>query len=206
MKEERVRESYDRLLAIRASGETDRSNCLTPENLQDLLDRKGLDDDRLRRLDHVMACPFCLPEFELLRSVARAKPKSSGPWITALAAAVTLLIGGTAVWRIEALRRHTVSRGDEGGVAVVSPAENIAVAPPPSFAWHPVADAAGYRVELRTLAGDIVWQWTGKDTATSVPAGVLPNTAADYRWAVVAELANGERVRSNMQHLRLAAP
>jgi len=78
MNEEPLRKSYDRLLAIRASEDADRSGCVLPEDLQRLLDRSGSEEDRLRLLDHVMACPYCLSEFELLRSVRDAGP-GSGP-------------------------------------------------------------------------------------------------------------------------------
>ena len=71
MNEGSLRKTYDRLLAIRVSGE-ERSDCLAPEAMQSLLDRSGPEDERLGRLDHIMACPHCLAEFELLRSVRGA--------------------------------------------------------------------------------------------------------------------------------------
>jgi hypothetical protein len=206
MREERVRESYDRLLAIRASGDTDRSNCLTPERLQELLDRRGPDEDRLRKLDHVMGCPFCLPEFELLRSVAKATPGPTGMWVTVLAAVVTLLIGGAVVWRIEALKQNGATSGDEGGITLLSPPADARVSAPPSFAWRPVPGVSDYRVEVLTSTGDVVWQWVGKDTTMAVPAGVLPDTSADYRWAVVAESSSGEHLRSAMRRFTVSAP
>jgi hypothetical protein len=73
--ERTLRKTYDRLLAIRVSGE-ERADCLSPEAMQSLLDRTGSDDQRLEMLDHVMACPHCLAEFELLRSVRRASEAS----------------------------------------------------------------------------------------------------------------------------------
>ena len=203
MKEERVRESYDRLLAIRASGDTDRSNCLTPEGLQDLLDRKGPAEDRLRNLDHVMGCPFCLPEFELLRSVAKARPSRTSLWVTLLAAALTVLIGGAVVWRIEALKQE---RGGEGAITLLGPPADARVSAPPSFAWRPVPGVSDYRVEVLASTGDVVWRWVGKDTTVAVPAGVLPDTSAGYRWEVVAESSSGEQVRSATRRFTVSAP
>jgi hypothetical protein len=74
MTDEPLRKSYDRLMAIRAAGDTGRADCLPPEDLQQLLDRSGPEQERLRLLDHVMACPYCQPEFELLRMVRDAAP------------------------------------------------------------------------------------------------------------------------------------
>lgn len=74
MTDEPLRKSYDRLMAMRAAGDAGRADCLAPEDLQRLVDRSGSEEERLRLLDHVMACPYCLSEFELLRSVRDAAP------------------------------------------------------------------------------------------------------------------------------------
>ena len=201
-----MRESYDRLLAIRASGQSDRTSCLTPEELQERLQPGISEEERLRRIDHIMGCPYCLPEFELLRSVAKAEPPRPFPRVTALAAALTLLLGAALVWRVTSTRDDSVLRGDGSPVAIVTPAPDARVVPPASFVWHPVTDVLQYRLEVLTPSGDLVWQHSGTDTTATMPPDVSLQSGADYRWAVVAEFANGERVRSTLQRFKVAAP
>ena len=201
-----MRESYDRMLAIRASGEADRTSCLSPEALQELLQPGISEQERLRRIDHIMGCPYCLPEFELLRSVAKAEPPRPFPRVTALAAALTLLLGAALVWRLSSPRDGSVLRGDGTPIAIESPAPDASVVPPASFVWHPVADAFQYRIEVLTPSGDLVWQHTGADTTATMSSGTPLQAGADYRWAVVAEITNGEHVRSTLQRFKVAAP
>jgi hypothetical protein len=78
MTDRRLRLSYDRLLAIRAETGGDRTACPDVERLQGLVRREEDEDTRLALLDHVMSCPFCQPEFELLRAVLRASGPESG--------------------------------------------------------------------------------------------------------------------------------
>jgi hypothetical protein len=206
MKEERVRESYDRLLAIRASREADRTSCLTPEAIEELLQPGISEEERLRRIDHIMACPYCLPEFELLRSVAKAEPRRPFLRVTALAAALTLLLGAALVWRLSSPRDESVLRGDGAAIAMETPAPDAKVVPPASFVWHPVANVLQYRIEVLTPSGDLVWQHTGTDTTAIMPSDTPLQSGADYRWAVVAEFANGEHIRSTLQRFKIAAP
>jgi hypothetical protein len=42
------------------------------ERLLTLVERSGSEEARLALLDHVMACPHCHAEFELLRAAHRA--------------------------------------------------------------------------------------------------------------------------------------
>ena len=201
-----MRKSYDRLLAIRATGETNRSSCLTPEELQELLQPGISEEERLGRIDHIMGSPYCLPEFELLRSVAKAEPPRPFPRVTALAAALTLLLGAALVWRLTSARDESVLRGDGAPIAIETPAPDANVVPPASFVWHPVTDALQYRIEVLTPSGDLVWQHSGTDTTATIPPDVTLQAGSDYRWAVVAEFASGEHVRSTLQRFKVAAP
>ncbi|MDX2122099.1 MAG: hypothetical protein SF070_13720 [Gemmatimonadota bacterium] len=72
MSDDRLRRSYDMLLAIRADTGDDRGGCPPVERIAGLIRREEDEDSRLALLDHVMACPFCQPEFELLRVAERA--------------------------------------------------------------------------------------------------------------------------------------
>jgi hypothetical protein len=70
--EARLRKSYDRLLAQQAALGDTRLGCPSVEAIAALLARDGDEEARLALLDHVMGCPFCQPEFELLRAARRA--------------------------------------------------------------------------------------------------------------------------------------
>ena len=79
MSDERLRRSYDRLLALRADTGQDRTACPPVERVAALIRREEDEDSRLALLDHVMACPFCQGEFELLRVAARASDEQPAP-------------------------------------------------------------------------------------------------------------------------------
>ncbi len=79
MSDERLRLSYDRLLALRADAGQDRATCPPVERMAALIRREEDEDHRLAVLDHVMACPFCQAEFELLRVAARASGEQATP-------------------------------------------------------------------------------------------------------------------------------
>jgi hypothetical protein len=126
--------------------------------------------------------------------------------VTALAAAITLLLGAALVWRLSAPRDETVLRGDGAAIVMETPAPDASVVPPATFAWHPVPNASQYRIEVLTPSGDLVWQHAGGDTSMVMPSDVPLQRGADYRWTVVAEFANGEHLRSSLQRFRTAAP
>jgi hypothetical protein len=72
MSERRLRLSYDRMLELRAERLPGREGCPELERLLDLINRTGGEEGRLALLDHVMGCPHCQAEFELLRAAHRA--------------------------------------------------------------------------------------------------------------------------------------
>jgi hypothetical protein len=65
------------LLGVRSGEAGDREQCPPIERLAALIRRDEDEESRLALLDHVMACPFCQPEFELLRVAARASGEHS---------------------------------------------------------------------------------------------------------------------------------
>ena len=79
MSDERLRQSYDRLLALRVETTGDRTACPPVERIAALVRREENEDVRLALLDHVMACPFCQTEFELVRSADRASGSHPRP-------------------------------------------------------------------------------------------------------------------------------
>jgi hypothetical protein len=72
MTERRLRQSYDMMLALRAETAPGREGCPEVERLLAVVERSGSEAARLGLLDHVMACPHCHAEFELLRAAHRA--------------------------------------------------------------------------------------------------------------------------------------
>jgi hypothetical protein len=59
------------MLALRAETTPGREACPEVERLLALVERSGSEEARLALLDHVMACPHCHAEFELLRATDR---------------------------------------------------------------------------------------------------------------------------------------
>jgi hypothetical protein len=76
---ERLRQSYDMMLAIRAEAALGREGCPDVERFLALVERSGSEEARLALLDHVMACPHCHAEFELLRATHRASGAHQPP-------------------------------------------------------------------------------------------------------------------------------
>jgi len=74
MSDEKLRLSYDRMVALRSKASSDRADCPDVEVMLSILRREGTDGSRLMHLDHIMACPFCQPEFALLKTVGIAQP------------------------------------------------------------------------------------------------------------------------------------
>lgn len=77
MTERRLRRSYDMMLDLRAATVLGREGCPEVERLLGLVERSGSEEARLTDLDHVMACPHCHAEFELLRAAHRASGEHS---------------------------------------------------------------------------------------------------------------------------------
>jgi hypothetical protein len=60
------------MLSLRAESVPGRERCPELDRLLALVERSGSEEGRLAVLDHVMACPHCHAEFELLRAAHRA--------------------------------------------------------------------------------------------------------------------------------------
>ncbi|HET7240096.1 MAG TPA: hypothetical protein VFI77_02985, partial [Gemmatimonadales bacterium] len=52
--------------------------CVSPEAMLALLEREGLESERLATLEHVMSCPDCHREYEWLAAVGQAATKAGG--------------------------------------------------------------------------------------------------------------------------------
>jgi len=159
-----------------------------PDALVRLVRREGAESDRLAALDHVMQCPECGPDFELLQAIERANPPAARfplPVWLPLAAAVVLAIGTTVWWR--GSREPVVVRGRSGvAPALIDPADSIVAAGRPvTFRWHALPNAAKYRLELLAEDGRVVFSAEGTDTVAAVPDSVRP-APGRYRWLIEA--------------------
>ena len=206
MTEAQLRKSYERILAYRAESGGDRTACPSIEELQALVERQGPEAVRLERLDHVMSCPFCREEFELLRTVRGAAVELTISTRTlALAASVVLVLGAALVWRLGG-RVADTPRGGAEPIVLHSPADGATLPGAPTFVWRPVADAHRYRVELLRPDGTMVWKTELSDTTGAPPDPSLLEPGIEYRWLVEVEASGGVVERSEMHRFSLRGP
>ena len=197
MNDDELRREYQRSAATTALGPHPE-----PDELAVLMGGAMPEPDRLAILEHVLCCPTCGPELDLLRSAsagARAAehrmPMSR--WM-AFAAAALILVGIGAL----TLRGHRVAvpvdvmRGNHAAVAVIEPAAGITVAAPVRLAWHAMDGAQSYRVELLTTRGDVIAAWNTLDTALVIPDSVRISANESYDMWVRAMLADRTEVSS----------
>jgi hypothetical protein len=206
--DERLRELYAAALAGRPSDTAHPA----PEALAALARREGPEADRLATLDHVMSCVECRRDFDLVRSVERAgaeggvagRGAARRSWFmpAALAAGLLLAVGlGRQLLRGPA----DTTRGDEAGaIVLVQPDPDMPAGQPLTFAWHPVAGASRYRLELLDGTGAVAASAATADTsATPESARALP--PGEYQWWVRALMADSRTLRSPLRSLRLTA-
>lgn len=198
MTDERLREIYREALARREGAE--RGACPPPDRLMELVERRGEEAARLATLDHVMACPSCLTEFELLRSVtAAARRRALRPVVAiALAASVVLLVGGGLIVRSVGPREEVpdVLRGEAGEVVLVAPRGRLGAGSPARLVWRAVPNAWRYEVEVLEAGGSPVFSAATGDTLLVVPDSVRLEVERPYSWWVRARLRDGGELRS----------
>lgn len=211
MSDERLRDLYQKAL-VRESG-PGAAECVTPEQLLDLVRREGSEESRLRTLDHVMACQSCRREFDLLRAVEQAgvesgarRPRGQWQWQRlapmALAASVLLALGVAIALNRPGAKPDT-PRGTPGGVTLLAPAARVAPDEPVRFVWQSVRHASRYVLELLegNGGGNVVLSRETSDTAMLLDPQLL-RPGAEYRWWVRALTPAGE-LASPLRPLRL---
>ena len=209
-------ERLQRLYAgrVAARGPAHGAACVAPEAILAVVRREGPEEERLATLEHVMSCAACHREYEWLAAVDQAAEEAG--WGTGagrptwwrrapLALAATLAAAVGLGLLVQGRLRGTPDtvRGDSGAIALIAPAAGTAPAGALTFAWHPLAGASGYVLEVLRPDGAVALADTLADTTATLadPARVLPD--ADYRWWV-RELSDGAEPRgSGLRTLRL---
>jgi hypothetical protein len=195
-----------------ARGGGNRTGCPAPEAIQALARREGDESARLATLDHVMACPDCRSELDLLRSIegagaALVKSEKPAPrrWMMPAALAASLLFAVLVARLALPPRSEDVLRSgpEAAGVVLLAPANEIAAGESVTFAWRPVAGANRYRIEVLTGTGDVAVEAQTQDTSVTLNS-VGQLSAGEYQWWVVA-MTPAPGPRSALRPLRLVA-
>jgi hypothetical protein len=188
-----------------------RAECPTPEALLEALRGGGVEDERLRLLDHALACPACGGELALLHAVsgsgdARGAPAArSFAWrrLAPLAAAASLVLatGVVAVARLQ--ERGGVYRAPpDNGITLLAPGDGAPVsAGPVELAWRPVPGALRYSVEVTAADGLVLFGAESTDTVVTAQLATTPTGA--HSWWVRAHLDDGTERRSPARRLEV---
>jgi hypothetical protein len=197
MNDEELRREYRR-----SSGATPPGPHPEPEELEKLLNGEGAEAERLALLEHVLRCPTCGPELDLLRTAAEgsraAERRAPATRWLALAAAALLMIGiGTLT-----LRGHRVTpsadvlRGRSESISLIEPYAGASIARPVRLAWHRLDGATSYRVELLSKGGELIGTWSTPDTTLAIPDSAHVSANESYDVWVRATLADRTEVSS----------
>jgi hypothetical protein len=183
-----------------------------PDTIAALARREGSEEARLATLDHVMACPECRRDFDLLRAVERAGVESGAAgsfvarrsWLmpAALAASVLLAVGiGRTVLGPSA---EETTRGEVDAIVLMQPDREAVAGDSLTFTWHAVPGATRYELELLDAGGAVAATAATSDTSAAPPAArALP--PGDYGWWVRTTTSDARAVRSAVRPLRLIA-
>ncbi|HKP30534.1 MAG TPA: hypothetical protein VJU15_14075 [Gemmatimonadales bacterium] len=196
MKDSELRAAYHELFRERPAG---REACPSPERIVALIERTTLEEERLATLDHVMGCPACKPDFDLMRTIAegRPAPRRRTAMPLAAAAAVLLLVSGVLLFSV--LRARTPGaagvRGETNGVELISP-RGDAHDRPITFTWRKAAGQARYALEVFTPAGGAVYSKEVNDTSVVLPSTVSLQAGTTYHWGVLVRMSDGSAVRT----------
>lgn len=173
-----------------------------PERLGELVAGTLPEAERLELLEHVLRCPTCGPELDLIRAAsegARAAERRMAPsrWM-ALAAAALILVGIGAL----TLRGHRtvvppdVMRGGHIAVGVIEPVSGSTISSPVTLAWHRLDGAQSYNVELLTERGEVIQAWSTTDTTLALPDSLRLSANRNYDMWVRAMLVDRTEVSS----------
>jgi len=179
-----------------------RATCVAPEQLQQLVERSGSEEERLEILDHVMACPECHRELTLLHAIHAAQPRvvSLTPRQWLAAASLLIALGGGALLSRGLLNSSgdDLIRGDRTrAVTLLAPRGQVAEGGPGTLVWRQVPGAVQYVVEVLDTSNRVLLTKQTADTSVSVPP-----LAAPTLWWVRATLSDGSDRRSPIVRLK----
>lgn len=190
----KLRDAYAQLLS-RRTGAT-RSDAIPLERIRDLAEDRVHGDERARLLDAVLADPDARRELEILRTLAAHRPRTGQRlmWAatTVLAAAAVLIL----VLRNQQAREPDEMRGSRSPVQVIAPAVNASLEKAEHFAWHRVAGATSYRLQIALDDGVLLYTAHTNDTSAALPDSIRVSSGAAAHWWIVAEHADGTELRS----------
>jgi len=207
--DQELKEGYGRLLETRLR--EGRGACVPPEAILALVEKSGDEDSRMRTLDHVMSCPACRGDFELLRSVADSLPQGGAsfrrrhpfpPSILAWAASFVVLVGaGSLWWGMRGPDRAGVVRGENLSLGLISPVVGASVQGEITFLWHPHPDAFEYSVEVFDDGGEVIFTASTRDTTLTVSGPLSARGEGGLRWWVMARTGDGSFATSEIRAL-----
>ncbi|HEV7703008.1 MAG TPA: hypothetical protein VGO46_01905 [Gemmatimonadaceae bacterium] len=198
MNDEELRREYQRAARAKAPGAHP-----DPEKLEMIVSGAGSEAERLALLEHVLTCPTCGPELDLLRAAnegARAAERrmpAATRWL-ALAAMAILVVGlGALVLRSRGITPAAdVMRGHGQSLSLIEPAVGDRIAAPVRVTWHAIDGATTYRVELLSTSGELVAGWNTADTSAAIPDTAHVRADEQYDVWVRATLADRTEVSS----------
>lgn len=197
-----LRAAYEE--AVRRRTSAHRESCPDPAEILEVLELRADEERRLEILDHVMACADCRREFDLLRSLAMARPvrKWLPPRWLAAAASLALLFGtGYGIWRGVMGKGEPTFRGRTDPVELVLPDEGAVGAGPIQFAWRPYSGAFEYVLEVVDEEGEALLSLVSQDTSLVLSPELRSGIEGPVIWWVRARLATGGERRSEARSL-----
>lgn len=159
--------------------------------------------------DHLADCNECREELKevggvLNRSRRRRRLWTWSPVGLAAAAAVSLLLFSS----VPSEPAGPILRDAPGGgiqvFEAVSPVPgDLLDAANVEFIWRTYPDAATYRINVTTLAGETVFSRTLVDTAITLPGDIQLNASTAYLWFVDGILETGETITTEVNRFQL---
>jgi hypothetical protein len=188
--------------ALRRAG-TARRGCPSPEQMLQLVERTGSEEERLETLDHVMSCADCDRELALLQGIHAAQPPHAvlAPRQWLIAASLLIAFAGGVLLTRGVLSRQLYepmrgARSASEHIMVVGATAPVGEGQPGALTWHPVPGAIQYTVEVLDASDRVVFTTQTADTTVTVPA--MREPAA---WWVRATLSDGTDRRSEIVRL-----
>lgn len=206
--------------AVEQQKPASRDACPTADELAELAARETVDEgtSHIARLEHVMSCVRCRPEYELLRATnvvsrenstiaheTRYVAPSPFPFRkVGIAAALVLSAGiGGSIW--QQYQSRQVRTTEASDVVLISP--KSATTGGLSFTWRRVDGAASYHIEVLDTTGAVVVQETTSDTTLSLIASDSAKVSSlnAFDWIVTARRIDGNERSSPLTRVRVTA-